>query len=279
MTADTSQEASLHTKQSALIRALQSYESLAVAFSGGVDSALLLDVAHEVLGCNALALTAQSPSIPVREITRAREFCEQKGIRHVVVETHEFDIPGFDHNPPDRCYLCKREILGRLLEAAARAGVTALAEGSNLDDDSDYRPGARAVAELRVASPLREAGFTKQDVRDLARQRGLAVWNKPALACLNTRFAYGELITPARLALVDEAEEMVRAMGVEHVRVRMEGNSARIEVSPEDIPRLTDPAIHSQMIASLTQLGFAGVSLDPQGYRRGSMNKHAQTAE
>ena len=262
-----------------LADALRAHESLAVAFSGGVDSSLLLDVAHEVLGAGVLALTAQSPSIPAREIELAVEFCAQRGIRHLVVETHEFDIPGFDRNPQERCYLCKREILGCLLEAAAQEGVAALAEGSNLDDDGDYRPGRRAVAELQVASPLRDAGFTKQDVRSLARQRGLSVWDKPAFACLNTRFAFGDHITPAKLAMVDEAEEAVQAAGVQHVRVRMDGNGARIEVAPEDIARLAEPDVRGAIVERLKRLGFANVSLDLQGYRTGSMNEQLKPSE
>ena len=263
----------LQGKYQALRTVLQAHDNLAVAFSGGVDSTLLLAVAHEVLGERVLAITGKSPSVPAREIEETRVFCRERGIRHKVVETHEFDIEGFDHNPPDRCYLCKKEVFSQVSKAAASEGVQTMAEGSNLDDEGDYRPGFRAVQELGVVSPLREAGLTKVDIRAIARYLGLPQWNKPAFACLNSRFAYGDLLTAERLSMVDAAEEAIRGAGFTQVRVRIQDKTARIEVAPEDIARIVADDVRTQITDALKGLGFAYVSLDLQGYRTGSMNE------
>ena len=246
---------------------------MAVAFSAGVDSTLLLAVAHDVLGRDVLAVTGRSPAVPAREIEEAREFCRARGIRHVVVDTREFDIPGFERNPPERCYLCKRAIFSTLMEAAAGEGMSLIAEGSNLDDDGDYRPGFRAVQEMGVASPLREAGLSKADVRAIARHLGLSAWDKPAFACLNTRFAYGDLITPERLAMVDAAEEALRALGFAQVRVRVQDATARIEVAPGQLESAAAAGMRERIVAACKQAGFSYVALDLQGYRTGSMNE------
>lgn len=256
-----------------LCETINEFDSIAVAFSGGVDSTLLLKVAHDVLGDEVLAVTGKSPSIPRREIEEASAFCEREHIRHSIVATHEFDIEGFDHNPPDRCYHCKRELMTRIRAEAMAHDIWTIAEGSNLDDEGDYRPGFRAVREMDIISPLRAAGLTKGDVRALARFLALDVWNKPAYACLNTRFAYGDTITMERLAMVDDAESHIMGLGFQSVRVRVQDKTARIEVPEEDIERLTDPDTRRSVSEKLRDIGFLYVSVDLQGYRTGSMNE------
>ena len=246
---------------------------VAVAFSSGVDSTFLLKVAHEELGEKAIAVTARSHSFPKREQDEAAMFCTSEGIRQVVVDSEELAIPGFRQNPTNRCYLCKKELFTKILEIAKSEGLSAVAEGSNMDDLGDYRPGLQAVRELGIRSPLREAGLTKDEIRALSRRMGLPTWNKPSFACLASRFPYGERITAAGLERVEKAEQWLldAGLGLTQLRVRAHGDMARIEVPPADVPRLAARA--AEIAVAFKELGFAYTTLDLQGYRTGSMNE------
>ena len=248
-------------------------ESAVVAFSSGVDSTFLLRVAHEELGDRVVAATIRSHTFPKRELDEAATFCRAEGIRHEIMDSEELDIPGFAENPPDRCYHCKRELFSKLLAFARDNGLAAVLEGSNIDDDGDYRPGRRAIRELGVISPLHEVGLTKAEIRALSREMGLPTSDKPSFACLASRFPYGERITAAGLARVEKAEQWLLDSGMElkQLRVRSHGDMARIEVPPGDIPRLAARA--DEIAAAFKEFGFAYVTLDLRGYRTGSMNE------
>ena len=244
-----------------------------VAFSAGVDSTFLLKVAHEELGERVVAATVRSHAFPKRELDEAMAFCRAEGVRHEILDIDELDIPGFAENPPDRCYLCKKALFERLLAFAGDNGLASVLEGSNVDDDGDYRPGRRAIRELGISSPLREVGLTKDEIRALSRQIGLPTADKPSFACLASRFPYGERITAAGLERVEKAEQWLldAGLGLTQLRVRSHGDMARIEVPPDAIPRLAARA--DEIAAALKGLGFAYVALDLRGYRTGSMNE------
>ena len=244
-----------------------------VAFSAGVDSTFLLKVAHEELGERVVAATVRSHAFPKRELDEAMAFCRAEGVRHEILDIDELDIPGFAENPPDRCYLCKKALFERLLAFAGDNGLASVLEGSNVDDDGDYRPGRRAIRELGISSPLREVGLTKDEIRALSRQIGLPTADKPSFACLASRFPYGERITAAGLERVGKAEQWLldAGLGLTQLRVRSHGDMARIEVPPDAIPRLAARA--DEIAAALKGLGFAYVALDLRGYRTGSMNE------
>ena len=269
-------EKDIEAKLAQLRALLKETGGIAVAFSSGVDSTFLLKVAHEELGERAVAVTARSHSFPKREQDEAAAFCAREGIRQVVVDSEELAIPGFRMNPPNRCYLCKRELFTKILEIARAEGLPAVAEGSNVDDLGDYRPGLLAVRELGIRSPLREAGLGKDEIRVLSRRMGLPTWNKPSFACLASRFPYGEEITVERLARVERAEQYLMDLGFGQVRVRSHGTVARIELCPADIPKAV--AQREKIHASLKAIGFAYVALDLLGYRTGSMNEPEKTA-
>ena len=258
-------------KLTALRTCIRELESLAVAFSGGVDSTFLLRVAHEELGDRCLAVTVTSGTFPGRELAEADEFCRREGIRQLLVESRELEIEEFRQNPPNRCYICKREIFGEILRLVRREGLAAVAEGSNMDDLGDYRPGLQAVAELGIKSPLRECGLYKEDIRALSREMGLPTFNKPSFACLASRFAYGETITAEKLSMVDRAEQLLLGLEFRQFRVRIHGTMARIEVLPEDFDRLLENRL--LVVQKLKEYGFTYVSMDLQGYRTGSMNE------
>jgi uncharacterized protein len=252
---------------------LQSLESAAVAYSGGVDSTFLLKVAHDVLGDRVVAVTARAAVFPQREYRETQVFAAQNAIRNVNLDFNELEVEGFAANPANRCYLCKKRLLGRIREVARQLQLRHVVEGSNVDDQGDYRPGLQAVAELGVVSPLREAGLAKEEIRELSRKMGLPTWDKPSFACLASRFPYGEPITREKLAMVDQAEQFLRELGFTQVRVRHHGTVARIEVLPEEFSKFFADSLRRQLDQALQKIGFQYVALDLQGYRTGSMNE------
>ncbi len=244
-----------------------------VAFSGGVDSTFLLKVASDTLGLRAVAATATSAIRASDELVRARDLARSMGAEFVVVESDELDDPDFVSNPPERCYICKRRLFSELRRIADARGLEAVAEGSIVDDAGDYRPGMRAVSELGIRSPLREAGFTKAEVRALSKDMGLATWDAPSSPCLATRLPYGTAITLGRLRRIEQAEALLTGLGIAESRVRDHGDVARIEVSRADERVLLDPVARGTVVNGLRALGFAYVAVDLIGYRTGSMNE------
>lgn len=263
----------LHEKYSRLLAQLRELGSLAVAFSGGVDSGFLLAAAREALGEKAAALTAVSRAFPGYERQEAEELCRSLGVKQTAVAFDPLAVEGFRENPKNRCYLCKRALFAKLLDAARGQGFAALAEGSNTDDEGDYRPGLAAIRELGVLSPLRQAGLSKAEIRALSKELGLPTWGKPSFACLATRIAYGEAITEEKLAMVERAEELLRAAGFSQFRVRVHGSLARIELYPKQFPLLMAEDLRRRVSGALKDLGFAYVTLDLDGFRSGSMNE------
>lgn len=259
-------------KEKRLKEYLQEQGPVVIAFSGGVDSTYLLKVAQEVLGDRVLAVTAKASAFSERDLREAIEFCRQEGIAHRVMEIDEMEIPGFAENPPDRCYICKKGIFGEILRIADEQGFHRVAEGSNLSDLGDYRPGMRAIREMHVLSPLREAGLYKNEIRALSEMRNLPTWSKPSAACLASRFVYGETITREKLRMVEAGENLLSDMGFCQLRVRMHGeNLARIEVEEEQLPQLL--AARREVLAAFQKIGYTYVTMDLKGYRTGSMNE------
>ncbi len=284
--------AELKKKYDNLMEIIRGYGKVAVAFSGGVDSTFLLYAASKALGDGAVAFTSRSGFVPAREFSEADEYCSQLGARHIIVDTDVLSIPGVADNPRDRCYICKKALFQGFLDAAGKEGIDVVAEGSNVDDEGDYRPGLKAIAELGIKSPLREAGLTKQEIRELSREAGLPTWYKPSFACLASRIPYGERITADKLSMVEAAEQFLLDKGFKQFRVRAHESGsasagagdmaasrkpgtclARIELLPEDMERLLSSELRSEINQKLRSIGFAYVSLDLQGYRTGSLNE------
>jgi uncharacterized protein len=245
-----------------------------VAFSGGVDSTLLLRIARDVLGPkNVIAVTGVSQTYTADEKRTAQRFARELGVEHVLIETDELASSDFSANPADRCYYCKRELLGKILDLARSRGVDAVYDATNVDDLSDYRPGRKALEESGVASPLLEAGFTKKDVRLLSRRLGLPSWDKPANPCLASRVPYGTPITEATLDRIRDGESFIRKLGFPVVRLRHHGELARIEVPAGDLARIVKPATAKKIAVRLRTLGYLWTALDVEGYRMGSLNR------
>ena len=265
--------AELEARRERLLHILRGLPGTAVAFSGGVDSAVVAKAAFLALGDRAIAMTSDSPSVPRSELAAARELAALIGIRHEVLPTTEFDDPAYRRNAGDRCYFCKSELYTRIESRLDSLGLTEVCSGANLDDLGDYRPGLTAAAEHRVRHPLQEAGFTKSHVRELARHWDLPVWDKPASPCLSSRLAPGLEVTPERTLRVEKAEAYLKSLGLRDGRVRYhEGDLARVEVPADEIARLLDADVRQSLSAALPGIGFRFVSLDLDGFRSGSLN-------
>ena len=252
---------------------LSSLESVVVAFSSGVDSTFLLKTAHDVLGDKVIAVTAESCSFPKRELNEAKLFCQKEGIKHIVVESEELEIDGFCKNPVNRCYLCKKELFEKITEIAKENNIKNIVEGSNIDDNGDYRPGLQSVSELNIKSPLRYAELNKNEIRELSKKLELNTWDKQSFACLSSRFVYGEEITKEKLSMVDKAEQLLLDLGFHQLRVRIHGTIARIEVLPDEFPKLIEEKNRLKIVTEFEKYGFTYISMDLKGYRTGSMNE------
>ncbi|MBT3879862.1 MAG: ATP-dependent sacrificial sulfur transferase LarE [Candidatus Scalindua sp.] len=260
-------------KLSKLREIIAKLDSVVVAFSGGVDSTLVTKVCYDVLKDNAMAVTARSETYPDLEFKEAQKLAKEIGIKHLVIDTSELAIEGFANNPPERCYFCKTELFGKLKDIAREQGFLNVADGANLDDTKEFRPGLQASKELNVRSPLKEAGLAKGDIREVSKMLNLPNWNKPAYACLSSRFPYGQSITEEKLSMVSEAEKYLRGLGLIQFRVRHHETIARIEVLPEDIQILTTTPVREELTAKFKEIGFTYVTMDLAGYRSGSMNE------
>jgi uncharacterized protein len=265
-------QGSLDEKYQALLALIAEKGAVAVAFSGGVDSSFLCHASAAALGAKAIAITVVSPMLPKSEIDCAAMVARKVGIEHILIEESEID-DAVAANPKERCYYCKKIEFGNILEAAKKRGITSVLDGSNMDDMTDYRPGLKALAELEIVSPLRAAGLTKQDIRDLSRRFDLPTWDKPAFACLASRIPYGERIDREKLSRVEKAETLLREAGFRQFRVRSHGDIARIEVAPEERRRFFDEKLLDRVSRSFKSYGFLYVALELEGYVMGNLNR------
>ena len=262
-----------YAKLEELKKYLMELQSVAVAFSGGVDSAFLLKVAYDVLKENAVAITVDADFFPEREYDESIEFCNKEGIRQYFCPVDVLETEAFKTNPPNRCYFCKKNLFSEIRTRAFEKGISYIAEGSNMDDDKDYRPGMKAVKELDILSPLKKVGLLKEEIRFLSKELGLPTWDKPSYACLASRFVYGEEITKEKLLMVEKAEQLLYEFGFRQFRVRVHGLMARIEILPQEFDKLMEESVRQKITDAFKEYGFTYVSLDLTGYRTGSMNE------
>ncbi|SNX55066.1 ATP-dependent sacrificial sulfur transferase LarE [Thermoanaerobacterium sp. RBIITD] len=263
----------LNEKYEKLKKYIEELGSAVIAFSGGVDSTFLLKICYDVLKDKAIAVTATSSTYPEREFREAIKLAKEIGIRHKIIRSEELEIEGFAKNHVNRCYYCKSELFSKLIKVAEEEGMKYVLDGTNADDTGDFRPGRRAAKELGVKSPLLECGFTKDDIRKMSKELGLPTWNKPAYACLSSRFPYGEEITSDKLSMVEKAEDYLLKLGFVGFRVRHHGDIARIELRQDQINMMMDENMRKDVIKKFKGVGFKYVSLDLEGYRTGSMNE------
>ncbi|MBT3312049.1 MAG: ATP-dependent sacrificial sulfur transferase LarE [Desulfobacterales bacterium] len=266
------------SKYKKLKEVISGLKQVAVAYSGGVDSTFLLKVASDVLGENVLAITARSATLPGNELQDAESIAKTFNVKHLIIDSDELENPDFTKNPPDKCYICKKIRFSGLIKIAKENGFTHVIDGGNADDHKDYRPGSKAARELGVRSPLSESGLTKDDIRKLSKKLKLPTWDKPANACLATRIPYNIPITIEKLMQVNDGEEYLRGLGLSpQLRVRHYGDSARIELDPEDIPGITEASTRKKVVNYFKTLGFKFVTIDLEGYIMGSLNKTIRT--
>ena len=267
-----------HEKLNKLKMDIKKMGSMVIAFSGGVDSTFLAKVAHDVLKDKVIAVTARSSTYPEREFKEALDLVREFGVNHLVIVSEELDIEGFSGNPINRCYFCKKELFSKIMEVARNNNMVFIADGSNVDDLDDYRPGLIALEELKIISPLKDAEMTKEDIRILSKELGLPTWDKPAFACLASRFPYGHEITGEKLGMVDQAEQFLLDLGFRQVRVRHHGDVARIEVPAKDRKSFFNEDFMDKVNEKFKEIGFAYTALDLRGYRTGSMNETIRKA-